>query len=54
MGGRWWPKQLQNIHIASENHRAIGFLTTQMHLTRQTVMDRLDASGKMWLSSFFV
>jgi hypothetical protein len=46
-------KQLQNIYIASENHRAIGFLTTQMHLTRQNVLGRLDSYGKMWLSSYF-
>jgi hypothetical protein len=46
-------KKLQAIYLASENHRAIGFLTTQMHLTRQNVLGRLDSYGKMWLSSYF-
>ncbi len=45
-------KQLQNIYLASANHRAIGFLTTQLHLTRNNILVRLDSYGKMWLSSY--
>lgn len=46
-------QKLQAIYLASDNHRALGFLTTQMHLTRQNVLGRLDSYGKMWLSSYF-
>jgi hypothetical protein len=45
--------QLQDLYVASDNRRAIGFLTTQLHLTRQNILGRLDSYGKMWLSSYF-
>jgi hypothetical protein len=45
-------KQLQDIYVASDNRRAIGFLTTQLHLTRNNILMRLDSYGKMWLSSY--
>jgi hypothetical protein len=41
--------KLQEIHYNSENQRAIGFLTTQLHLTRQRVLDHLTAYERIWL-----
>jgi hypothetical protein len=46
-------RQLQMIYLNSSNRRAIGFLTTQLHLTRQNVLSRLNIYDKMWLGSYF-
>jgi hypothetical protein len=45
-------QHLQSIYVSSDNPRAIGFLTTQLHLTRHNILTRLDAYGRMWLSSY--
>jgi hypothetical protein len=45
-------QQLQQLYIVCDNPQAIGFLTTQLHLTRQRVLTRLDVYGRMWLNSY--
>jgi hypothetical protein len=44
--------QLQLLHMASSNQRAIGFLTTQLHLSRHRILDRLNAQERIWMSSY--
>jgi hypothetical protein len=44
--------QLQLLHLASSNQKAIGFLTTQLHLSRHRVLDRLNAQERLWMSSY--
>lgn len=44
--------RLQKKHLQSNNLRAIGFLTTQLHLTRKRVLDGLDAYERIWLSPY--
>jgi hypothetical protein len=46
-------QELQAIYLNSSNHRAIGFLTTQLSLTRQHVLKRLDIYSGAWLNSYF-
>ena len=46
-------RQLQQLYISSGNHLAIGFLTTQLHLTRHRILERLDAYERLWLNSYF-
>ncbi len=45
--------KLQQLYLNSENHLAIGFLTTQLHLTRHRILERLDAYERLWLNSYF-
>lgn len=45
--------ELQKLYLSSENHLAIGFLTTQLHLTRHRILERLDAYERLWLNSYF-
>lgn len=45
--------ELQRLYLHSENHLAIGFVTTQLHLTRQRILERLDAYERLWLDSYF-
>ncbi len=44
--------QLQSLYATSKNRRAIGFLTTQLHLSRQRILDRLDSYERLWLSPY--
>lgn len=45
--------KLQQMYASSANHLAIGFLTTQLHLTRHRILERLDAYERLWLNSYF-
>lgn len=44
--------QLQSLYATSKNRRAIGFLTTQLHLSRQRILARLDSYERLWLSPY--
>jgi len=44
---------LQQLYVSSQNQLAIGFLTTQLHLTRHRILERLDAYERLWLNSYF-
>lgn len=43
---------LQAKMVMSQNRRSIGFLTTQIHLSRQRSLRRLDVYERMWLSPY--
>lgn len=43
---------LRVILIESKNPRAIGYLTTQLHLSRQKILSRLDAHERLWLTPY--
>lgn len=43
---------LQTMSLESQNRRAIGFLTTQIHLSRQRILRCLDAYERIWLSPY--
>ena len=45
--------KLQQMYLSSTNHLAIGFLTTQLHLTRHRILERLDSYERLWLNSYF-
>lgn len=43
---------LQAMVASSQNLRAIGFLTTQIHLSRQRILSRLTVYERLWLSPY--
>ncbi|MFG6099763.1 hypothetical protein D0962_30725 [Leptolyngbyaceae cyanobacterium CCMR0082] len=45
-------KGLQSLISTSTNLRAIGFLSTQIHLSRQRILSRLDVYERIWLSPY--
>lgn len=45
--------QLQRQHLSSPNRRTIGFLTTQLHLSTELVLNRLTLPEQLLLSPYF-
>ncbi|MBE9066010.1 hypothetical protein IQ260_05025 [Leptolyngbya cf. ectocarpi LEGE 11479] len=43
---------LRVVLTESKNPRAIGYLTTQLHLSRQKILSRLDAYERLWLTPY--
>ncbi|MEM1253614.1 MAG: hypothetical protein AAGI69_14370 [Cyanobacteria bacterium P01_H01_bin.21] len=46
-------KGLKKIAKASKQLRTIGFLTTQIHLSRQRILNRLSLYERIWLAPYF-
>lgn len=45
-------QDLQRLIATSQNPRAIGFLSTQIHLSRQRILERLSVYERIWLSPY--
>ena len=46
-------RALKEMVKTSKHLRAIGFLTTQMHLSRQRILNRLSIYERVWLTPYF-
>lgn len=45
--------EVQRQHLSSKNSRAVGFMTTQFHLTTQAIIEPLSAGEQVLLSPYF-